>query len=79
MPASECFTPGRGEGVLPYISHIGMCHPKGCGWNPVNMVTKGPKKSGHINGVAVLTRVSFTRKCLAVFARRPKKVAVIMR
>ena len=31
----------------------------------------GPKK------LAVLTRVFCTRKCMAVFARRPKKVAVI--
>ena len=29
--------------------------------------------------LAVLTRVFFTRKCMAVFARRPKKVAVITR
>ena len=41
-------------------------------WNPVNTVTNGPKKIGHINGVAVLTRVFFTGKCMAVFARRPK-------
>ena len=43
-------------------------------WNPVNTVTNGPKKFGHINRVAVLTTVFFfTRKCMAVFARRPKK------
>ena len=43
-------------------------------WNPVNTVTNGPKKIGHINGVAVLTRVFFffSRKCMAVFARRSK-------
>ena len=33
----------------------------------------GPKN------LAVLTRVYFTRKCMAVFAREPKKVAVITR
>ena len=42
-------------------------------WNPVNTVTTGPKQFGHINGVAVLTRVFFTRKCMAVFTKRPKK------
>ena len=42
-------------------------------WNPVNSVTNGPKKFGHIN------EGFFIRKCLAVFARRPKEVAVIMR
>ena len=26
-------------------------------WNPINTVTNGPKKFGHIKGVAVLTRV----------------------
>ena len=36
-------------------------------WNPVNTVTNGPKK------LAVLKRVFFTRKCMAVFARRLKK------
>ena len=41
-------------------------------WNPVNTVTNGPKKFGRINGVAVLTRGFFIRKCMAVFARRPK-------
>ena len=40
-------------------------------WNSDNKVTKGPKKFGHINRVAVLMRVFFTRKCVAVFARRP--------
>ena len=37
-------------------------------WNPVNKVTNGPKKFGSIN-----MRVFFTRKCMAVFARQPKK------
>ena len=38
-------------------------------WSPMGQKT-----------LAVLTRVfSFTRKCMAVFARQPKKVAVIMR
>ena len=36
-------------------------------WNPVNTVTNGPKKFGRIN------EGFFTRKCMAVFARRPKK------
>ena len=35
----------EGGGVLPYISHIGMCGPKGCGflavlvWNRVYILT----------------------------------------
>ena len=37
------------------------------------MVINGPKKFCRINGVAVLTRVFFTRKCMVVFARLPKK------
>ena len=36
-------------------------------WNPVNTVTNGTKKFGHIN------EGFFTRKCMAVFARWPKK------
>ena len=36
-------------------------------WNPVNTVTNGPKKIGRIN------EGCFTRKCMAVFARRPKQ------
>ena len=49
-------------------------------WNPVNTVTTGPKQFGHINGVAVLTRVFFfTGKCMAVLPGGQKKVAVIMR
>ena len=43
------------------------------------MVINGPKKFCRINGVAVLTRVFFTRKCMVVFARLPKKVAIITR
>ena len=31
------------------------------------------KKFGRINGLAVLTRVFFTRKCMVAYARRPKK------
>ena len=30
-------------------------------WNPVNKVTNGPKKFGHINGVAVLTKVFYQK------------------
>ena len=38
----------------------------------------GQKKFFRINGVAVFTRVFFfTRKCMAVFARRQSTVAVI--
>ena len=48
-------------------------------WNPINTATNGPKNIGCINRVALLTRVFFTRKCMAVFARQPKKVAVITR
>ena len=48
-------------------------------WNPVNTVTNGPKKIGHINGVAVLTRVFFTRKCMEFLPGGQKKVAVITR
>ena len=50
-------------------------------WNPVNTVTNGPKKLGRFNEVTVLTRVFFfwRRKFVAVFARRPKKMAVIAR
>ena len=40
-------------------------------WNSDNKVTNGPKKFGHINRVAVLMRVFFTKKCVAVLARRP--------
>ena len=40
----------------------------------LNMVTNGLKKN-----LAVLTRVFLTRKCEAVFARQPKKVAIITR
>ena len=36
-------------------------------WNPVNTVTNGPKIFGRIN------ECCFTRKCMVVFARRPKK------
>ena len=47
-------------------------------WNPVDTVTNGPRKIGRINGVAI--GGSFvTRKCMAVFVRRPKKVTVITR
>ena len=42
-------------------------------WNPINTATNGPKNIGRINTVAVLTRGFFTRKCMAVFARQPKK------
>ena len=37
------------------------------------MVTNGPKKFGCIN------KGFFARKCMVVFARQPKKVAVITR
>ena len=37
------------------------------------------KKICRINGFVVLMRVFFTRKCMVVFARWPKKVAVITR
>ena len=40
---------------------------------PVNKVTNGPKTFGRIN------EGFFTGKCMAAFARRPKKVAVIAR
>ena len=46
-------------------------------WNPFNTVTNGPKKIGCVNGLAVLMRGFLTRKCMAVFVRRPKKVAVV--
>ena len=39
-------------------------------WNAVNTVTNGPNKIGRIN------EGFFTRICMAVFARRPNKVAV---
>ena len=42
-------------------------------WNPVNTVTNGPKKFGHINaGVAVLTRV-FYQKMYGCFCQVAKK------
>ena len=42
-------------------------------WNPVNTVTNGPKKFGHINaGVAVLTRV-FNKKMYGRFCQVAKK------
>ena len=28
----EMHKPGGGGGVLPHISHVGMCRPKGCGF-----------------------------------------------
>ena len=37
-------------------------------WNPIDAVTNGPKKFGLINEVFF-----FTRKCMADFARQPKK------
>ena len=36
------------------------------------------KKIGRINGVAVLTTVFFTRKCMAVFARQPKPLLYVI-
>ena len=42
-------------------------------WNPVNTVTNGPKKIGHINGVAVLTRVFFYKKMYGGFCQAAKK------
>ena len=44
-------------------------------WNPVNTVTNGPKKIGHINGVAVLTRVFFFffKKMYGGFCQAVKK------
>ena len=50
-------------------------------WNPVNTITNGPKKLGRFNEVTVLTMVFlfWRRKFVAVFARRPKKVAVLPR
>ena len=48
-------------------------------WNLINTVTNGPKKIGCVNGLAVLMRGFFTRKCMAVFIRQPKKVAIITR
>ena len=54
-----------------------MRHVTHVQWNPVNMVTNGPRKIGGINRVAILTRVFFTRKCMAVFGRWPIKGAVI--
>ena len=42
-------------------------------WNPVNTVTNGPKKFGHINGVAVLTRVFFYKKMYGGFCQAAKK------
>ena len=46
---------------------------------PLIRTPMGQKKNGRINGLAVFTRVFFTRKCMVVFARRPQKVAVITR
>ena len=42
-------------------------------WNPDNTVTNRPKKFGHIN------EVFFTRKCMVVFVRQPKKMILITR
>ena len=39
------------------------------------MVTNGPTKIGHINRVVVNMEKN-VEKCMAVFARRPNKVAV---
>ena len=40
----------------------------------MHALTNGLKKNGRINGVAKLMRVFFTRKFMAVSARRPEKV-----
>ena len=33
---------GGGGGALPYVGHIGMCHPKGCGFYAV-LISKGTR------------------------------------
>ena len=56
--------------------NVRVCHLQ---WNSVNTASIGPKKKiGRINGVAVLTTVFFTRKCMAVFARQPKPLLYVI-
>ena len=47
--------------------------------NPVDTSTTGPKKLAAITGwpyLFIINKAFFTRKCMVVFARQPKKVAV---
>ena len=44
-----------------------MRHVTHVQWNPVNMVTNGPRKIGGINRVAILTRVFFYKKMYGSF------------
>ena len=53
------------------------CFPRNYGGTPLIRSPMGPKTFGRVNGVAILTRVFFfTRKCMVVFVRLPKKEAV---
>jgi len=71
---------GEGKrGVCQGSVFVCECFPKELQWKPVNTVTNGPKTFGRVNGVAVLTKGFLTRKCMAVFVRLPKKVAVLPR
>ena len=63
----QCLDLVSGAGSL--ITSIGHLHDYVIllQWNPVKTVTNGPKKFGRIN------EGCFTRKCMVVFARQPKK------
>ena len=63
----QCLDLVSGAGSL--VTSIGHLHDYVIllQWNPVNTVTNGPKKIGRIN------EGCFKRKCMVVFARRPKK------
>ena len=39
-PYLRSFPPGEGGGVLPYISYIGMCGPKGYGFSAVLVIKR---------------------------------------
>ena len=50
-----------------------MRHVTHVQWNPVNMVTNGPRKIGGINRVAILTRVFFYKKMYGSFCQVANK------
>ena len=50
-----------------------MRHVTHVQWNPVNMVTNGPRKIGSINRVAILTRVFFHKKMYGSFCQVANK------
>ena len=61
---------GLRRGYNPTVSHLYIFYIQ---WTPVNTVNYGPKKSGSINGVAVLTRFFFYNKMYGGFYQAAKK------